>query len=214
MQEQDRQDAPNGNTIYSRDQPRQEIDTAIDSDHQPHARERSRDHDSRRRMHSAQRIAVLIDSETLEITVENMFPSYNSDVKYMYYPEWRSIVSDISNHRRIVRMVYYKKQSRPVNYKFEKMWTEELGGEVRQPEKSVDPYLIIDAITLAEKVDVIVLLAGDKDYLPLVWYLKSRGCKVEVANFRESTATILLDHADQFRELLGDRHVLRVAAKY
>jgi len=185
--------------------------TAIDSDYQPQGAQLDR---GRRRVQSDQRVAILIDSETLEITVENMFATRATDVKYMYYPEWRSIVSDVSNQRRIVRMVYYKKQSRPVNYKFEKMWTEELGGEVRKPEKSVDPYLIIDAITLAEKVDAIVLLAGDKDYLPLVWYLKSRGCKVEVANFRESTAHILLDHADQFRELAGDRHVLRVAAKY
>jgi uncharacterized LabA/DUF88 family protein len=189
----------------------QAFDTAIDSDYQSQANDHER---NRQRIPSAQRIAVLIDSETLEITVENMFASHDSDVKYMYYPEWRSIVADVSRYRQIVRMVYYKKQSRPVNYKFEKMWTEELGGEVRQPEKSVDPYLIIDAVTLAEKVDAIVLLAGDKDYLPLVWYLKSRGCKVEVANFRESTAHILLDHADDFRELSGDRHVLRVAAKY
>lgn len=143
-----------------------------------------------------------------------MFASSSSEVKYMYYPEWRSIVSEVSNERRIVRMVYYKKQSRPVNYKFEKMWTEEPGGEVRQPDKRVDPYLIIDAITLAGKVDSIVPLTGDKDYLPLIWYLKSRGCKVEGANFRESTAHILLEHADQFRELSGDRHALRVAEKY
>jgi len=199
------------NTEYTDNQQPHRADTAIDSEHQPQSREHDR---GRARVQSAQRIAVLIDSETLEITVENMFASRNSEVKYMYYPEWRSIVSDVSNQRRIVRMVYYKKQSLPVNYKFEKMWTEELGGEVRQPEKSVDPYLIIDAITLAEKVDAIVLLAGDKDYLPLVWYLKSRGCKVEVANFRESTAHILLDNADQFRELSGHRHVLRVQAKY
>lgn len=203
------QDEPNGNLVDSKDQRPGRTDPAIDSEHQPQPYEQHR-----RRVRSDQRIAVLIDSETLEITVENMFTSRSSEVKYMYYPEWRSIVSDVSGYRRIVRMVYYKKQSRPVNYKFEKMWTEELGGEVRQPEKSVDPYLIIDAITLAEKVDSIVLLAGDKDYLPLIWYLKSRGCKVEVANFRESTAHILLDHADEFRELSGDRHVLRVAAKY
>jgi len=211
MQNNNQHNESDGNAIQPRNHRRQNGDTAIDSDYQPQVQEHER---GRRRVRSDQRIAVLIDSETLEITVENMFSSHNSEVKYMYYPEWRSIVGDVSDHRRIVRMVYYKKQSRPVNYKFEKMWTEELGGEVRQPDKSVDPYLIIDAITLAEKVDAIVLLAGDKDYLPLVWYLKSRGCKVEVANFRESTATILLDHADQFRELSGERHVLRVAAKY
>lgn len=211
MYDNNNRDHSYGNSLYDKENRGPQADAAIDSEHQAQTYDHER---PRRQVRNDQRIAVLIDSETLEITVENMFASHNSDIKYMYYPEWRSIVSDVANQRRIVRMVYYKKQSRPVNYKFEKMWTEELGGEVRQPEKSVDPYLIIDAITLAEKVDSIVLLAGDKDYLPLVWYLKSRGCKVEVANFRESTAHILLDHADQFRELSGDRHVLRVAAKY
>ena len=162
----------------------------------------------------SQRIALLIDSETLEITVENMYASDQSDRKMMYYPEWRSIVNDVVGDREVIRMIYYKKQAKPINTKFEKMWTEELGGEVRQPEKSVDPYLIIDAVTLAEKVDVIVLLAGDKDYMPLMWYLKSRGCKVELANFRESTARVMLEQADTFHELSGDRHVLSLPAKY
>ncbi|MBS1269940.1 MAG: hypothetical protein MAG794_00892 [Gammaproteobacteria bacterium] len=211
MYENNHHNSANGNSILPGESRSRSVNTAIDSDNQPQGNEHEL---ARKRIRSDQRIAVLIDSETLEITVENMFTTYNSEVKYMYYPEWRSIVSDVANYRRIVRMIYYKKQSRPINYKFEKMWTEELGGEVRQPEKSVDPYLIIDAITLAEKVDAIVLLAGDKDYLPLIWYLKSRGCKVEVTNFRESTAHILLEHADHFRELSGDRHVLKVAAKY
>jgi uncharacterized LabA/DUF88 family protein len=161
-----------------------------------------------------QRIALLIDSETLEITVENMFTARQSERKMMYYPEWRSIVSDVVAGRDAVRLIYYKKQSRPINPKFEKMWTEELSGEVRQPEKSVDPYLIIDAVTLSEKVDCIVILAGDKDYLPLVWYLKSRGCKVEIANFMESTARIIVEQADRFHELNADRHVLMLPEKY
>ena len=78
-----------------------------------------------------QRIALLIDSETLEITVENMYASNQSDRKMMYYPEWRSIVNDVVEDREVIRMIYYKKQAKPINTKFEKMWTEELGGEVR-----------------------------------------------------------------------------------
>ncbi len=115
--------------------------------------------------------------------------------------------------REVIRMIYYKKQSRPINSKFEKMWTEELGGEVRQPEKSIDPYLIIDAVTLSEKVDSIALLAGDKDFLPLVWYLKSRGCKVEIANFPASTARIIVEQSDYF-QLSGDRHVISLPANF
>ena len=44
--------------------------------------------------------------------------------------------------------------------------------------------LTIDATILSEKVDVVVLVTGDGDYVPLVEYLKAnKGCKVEVIAF-------------------------------
>lgn len=150
----------------------------------------------------------------LKITVENMYASDQSDRQMTYYPEWGSIVNDVVENSEVIRKIYYKKQAKPININFEKTWTDELGDEVRRPEKSVDPYLIIDAVTLAEKVYVIVLLAGDKDYMLLMWYLKSRGCKVKLANFREFTARVMLEQADTFHELSGDRHTLNLPAKH
>jgi len=173
-------------------------------------------------MKTDQRIAVLIDSENLEITVQNLFLKKNKNkakttkktpAKRVYYPEWKSIVNEIVQERTVVRLVYYKKQSIQVNTKFEKFWSEEFNGEIRQPEKSVDPYLIIDAVTLAEKCDAIVILAGDKDYLPLVWYLKSRGCRAEMANFPETTAKVVIEQVDVFHAL-EKKHVLSLPAKY
>ena len=162
--------------------------------------------------HVDQKIALLIDSENLEITVQTKFSDNKSKHKKVFYPEWKSILQEVIRGRKVTRLIYYKKESLQINQKFEKFWREEMGGEIRQPEKSVDPYLIIDAVTLADKCDALVILAGDKDYLPLMWYLKSSGCKVEMANFPETTAKAVIEQADFFDSLTAD-HVLSLPAK-
>lgn len=48
-------------------------------------------------------------------------------------------------------------------------------------------------------MDVIVLVSGDGDYLPLVEYIQNTaGCRVEVIAFRESTSAKLIERADEF----------------
>jgi uncharacterized LabA/DUF88 family protein len=150
-------------------------------------------------MSQAQRVSVLVDSENLEIAAEDMFGLRKS--KQIVYPNWKVIIPEILSGRELVRLIYYKKASRTISDKFEALWREELGGEFKQPEKSVDPYIIIDAVTLCDKMDVIILLGGDKDYIPLIWYLKSRGCKVEVVGFPSSTAEIMKVSADRYHAL-------------
>lgn len=70
-----------GNPATPNQEHSQAFGTAIDSDYQLQANDHDR---GRQRIPSAQRIAVLIDSETVEITVENMFSSHSPEVKYMY----------------------------------------------------------------------------------------------------------------------------------
>ena len=71
-----------------------------------------------------------------------------------------------------------------------------MGGTKRG--KNADAWLTIDAVTLSEKLDVVVLVGGDKDYMPLIWYLKNRGCKVEVWSYPETSSEIIRDAADRF----------------
>ena len=60
----------------------------------------------------------------------------------------------------------------------------------------------MDAIKLAEHLDVIVLVTGDGDYIPLVEYLQNtKGCRVEVIAFVESTSAKLIEAADDFINL-------------
>ena len=61
--------------------------------------------------------------------------------------------------------------------------------------------IAIDAITLSKLVDVVVLVSGDGDYEPLVDYLKFNGTIVEVAGFKRSTSSKLIEVANNFTDL-------------
>ncbi len=66
-----------------------------------------------------------------------------------------------------------------------------------------DMGIAIDAITLAEngKIDVIVLMSGDGDFVHLINFLKAKGIKVEVVAFKNITAKELICAADDFIDL-------------
>jgi len=158
----------------------------------------------------SQRIAILVDSENLEISVsENYEPERRLLKTHTAYPDWKVIVPLVAAKRNVVRNIYYKKRGLRISPKFERLWEQDLGGEIKQPIKSVDPYIIVDAITLSKKVDSVIILAGDKDYLPLIWYLKSCGCKVEMAAFEDAAAEIVKSATDTFY-MLGEKETIVV----
>jgi len=72
-----------------------------------------------------------------------------------------------------------------------------------------DVGIAIDAIKLASKLDVIVLVTGDGDYIPLVNYLQNTtGCLVEIVGFRQTTSSKLIEEADDFINLSENRKYL------
>lgn len=68
--------------------------------------------------------------------------------------------------------------------------------------------MAIDAVKLSEKVDVIILMTGDGDFVPLVEYLHGRGVIVEVAAFGESTNSQLRECVDHFYDLSSSQKYL------
>ena len=60
-----------------------------------------------------------------------------------------------------------------------------------------DMGMAVDAISLAEKLDIAVLVSGDGDFTPLVDYLKNRGVLVEAISFLESTNEDLIAAVDK-----------------
>jgi len=63
---------------------------------------------------------------------------------------------------------------------------------------------------LAEKLDVIILVSGDGDYIPLVSYLQNtKGCLVEVMAFKQTTSSKLIEESDDFINLSESKKFLR-----
>ena len=54
---------------------------------------------------------------------------------------------------------------------------------------------------LANKVDTIIILSGDSDYIELVRHLKSEGVRVEIAAIVETTSALLKKEADHFHAI-------------
>jgi len=62
-----------------------------------------------------------------------------------------------------------------------------------------DVGMAVDAIRMSAFLDVIILVTGDGDFLPLIDYLKwGNGRIVEVAAFRRSASSKLQEAADRF----------------
>ena len=65
-----------------------------------------------------------------------------------------------------------------------------------------DVGLAVDAIKLAPKLDTIIIVSGDGDFIPLVEYLQiNEGCQVEVIAFGKSASAKLKEAADDFIDL-------------
>lgn len=140
-----------------------------------------------------QKVAVFIDAENIEL----------SGLKHHEgRTDYKKILECIGD-REIVRILYYKPEYKEISPTFSDFWAS-LGGEVKRPAKNADSFLIIDAVTLSDKLDVAIILGGDKDYLPLVWYLKSRGCRVEIWSWPESTSPEVKQAADFYMALNRD----------
>lgn len=137
-----------------------------------------------------QKVGIFVDAENIEL----------SGLKHMEgYTNYKKILDHVGD-REIIRILYYKPEYKEISTEFQTFWTG-LGGEIRRPAKNADTFLVIDAVTMAEKIDVAIILGGDKDFLPLVWYLKSRGCRTEIWSWPQATSQEVKVAVDQYYPL-------------
>jgi len=141
-----------------------------------------------RRFLEHQKVGIFVDAENVEMSGFNIYGGRT---------DYKKLVEAIGGVRQVIRIIYYKPQHKEISEDFKKFWFD-LGGEIKQPVKNADAFLTVDAVTLADKLDVVVLVGGDKDYLPLLWYVKSRGCKTEVWSYPETTSAVLQEAADSY----------------
>jgi uncharacterized protein (TIGR00288 family) len=152
--------------------------------------------------HKDQRVAVLIDTQNLYYSAKNLYRS-----KVNFGEVLRLAVSK----RKLIRAFAYVVQTKTGEEKpfFEALMN--LGIETRiKPLQEYygglkkadwDVGIVIDAIRAANSVDVVILVSGDGDFIPLVEYLKNQGKRVEVIAFGRSTSSKLKEEADEFIDL-------------
>ena len=149
-----------------------------------------------------QRVGIFIDTQNLYHSAKNI---YKTKVNFA------NVLEDALAERILIKAVAYVVSSESGDEKnfFEAL--ERLGIETKTKDLQVfaggakkgdwDVGLAVDAIKFAQKLDVVVIMSGDGDFVPLVEYLKSMGCQVEVISFGRSTSARLIDSTDDFIDL-------------
>ena len=151
---------------------------------------------------TGQRIAIFWDVQNLYHSAKNL---YDSKV------DFNSIAKEIIQDRTLIRSIGYvitteEQEESSFLEALNLIGIETKGKDLiifNQNNKKADwdVGIVVDMITMADKVDVIVLVSGDSDFVPAVEYLKMKGCQVEVVSFGRSCATKLRESADIFIDL-------------
>lgn len=152
--------------------------------------------------HSEQRVGVFIDAQNLYHCAKNL---YRANVNF------GKVLEDVVAGRIVTRAIAYVIHTEGGEEQgfFEAL--EKVGIETKTKALQIfgsgakkadwDVGLAIDAVKLSSKLDAVIICSGDGDYVPLVEYLKSQGCQVEVAAFGKSTSSKLLEVCDDFLDL-------------
>ncbi len=161
----------------------------------------------------SQRVGIFIDVQNLYHSAKNL---YRGRVNY------RELIKHLVGGRKLIRSMAYvvksehappettprgERATSPEAAFFEAL--ENAGLELRLKDLQIyadgmkkadwDVGLAVDAIRMSSFLDVVILVTGDGDFVPLVDYLKwGLGRLVEVAAFSRTTSSRIKEAADRF----------------
>lgn len=146
-----------------------------------------------------QRLGIFVD-------VQNMF--YSAKSLHQSKIDYSKLLLEIVDDRYLIRAIAYAVHKPDVDQSSFTEALERLGYEIKTKELRLRPDgtakgdwdmgIAIDSIAIAPKLDTIVLVSGDGDFVPLVEMLKAQGCRVEVVSFRRSTAVELIEASTKY----------------
>jgi len=150
-----------------------------------------------------QRVGIFIDTQNLYHSAKNL---YNARVNF------GNIVKDSLGDRELIRAVAYAittESGEELNF-LEAL--RKVGIEIKSKDLQIfaggakkadwDVGIAVDIIKLAPRLDTVVLVCGDGDFVPLIQYLQSTFLtRIEVVAFGKSTSAKLREIADEFVDL-------------
>ncbi|OGI67554.1 hypothetical protein A3A05_02495 [Candidatus Nomurabacteria bacterium RIFCSPLOWO2_01_FULL_41_12] len=165
--------------------------------------------------HKEQRVGVFIDTQNLYHSARNL---YKARVNF------GAVLKDAVAGRKLVRAVAYVITTEAGDEKnfFEAL--EKLGIETKTKDLQVfssgtkkgdwDVGLTVDVMKMANRLDTVVIVSGDGDFIPLVRYLQHHtGTQVEVVSFGKSTSGKLREAADDFVDLSDNPRKYLIGAR-
>lgn len=145
----------------------------------------------------SQTVAVLVDGNNIERSLHTLTGDEGAMVNF------DNLIPRLVGNRSLNRLIYFR-EGLKISSKLAERLHERYHGSVRPCHKSADIPLTIKATQLANKVDTIIILSGDSDYVELVSHLKSEGVRVEIAAVDQNTAQVLKEEADHFHSIGRD----------
>ena len=141
-----------------------------------------------------QSVAILCDGNNIERSIHKISKNKKAMINF------DTLIPKLLNGRGLNRMIYFR-EGKSISSKFADRLHENFYGSVIPCHKSADIPLTIKATQLASKVDTIIIMSGDSDYVELVTHLRGEGVRVEIAAVRDTTAQILIDKSDYMHEI-------------
>ncbi len=156
--------------------------------------------------HKEQRVGIFVDASNMYHSAKNL---------YAKRVNFKEVLKSGVAGRKLSRAVCYVVQSHTAEEEtfFDALSNQ--GFEVKMKELQIfadgtkkgdwDVGMALDAIKAADKLDVVILVTGDGDFLPLVSYLKeNKGCQVELIAFGDTSSAKLVEVVDDFIDLSQD----------
>ena len=144
-----------------------------------------------------QSVAILCDGNNIERSIHKISKTKKAMINF------DTLIPKLLNGRGLNRMIYFR-EGKSISSKFADRLHENFYGSVIPCHKSADIPLTIKATQLASKVDTIIIMSGDSDYVELVMHLRGEGVRVEIAAVRDTTAQILIDKSDYMHEITSN----------
>lgn len=151
-----------------------------------------------------QRVGIFVDAQNLYHSAKNL---YHTRVNY------KELIRELTDNRALIVAFAYVVKSDTAEGEtafFDAL--KKSGLELRVKDLQIyaggakkadwDVGMAVDAIRMSNLLDVVILVTGDGDFVPLVEYLKwGMGRTVEVAAFGRSASAKIKEVADEFTDL-------------
>ncbi len=155
--------------------------------------------------HKEQKVAVFVDVQNMYYSAKNL---YSSKV------DFGKVLKETLAGRRLIRAFAYVIKADVGTEKdfFDALYHR--GFEVKTKDLQVfydgskkgdwDVGICMDVVRMLPKIDVVILVSGDGDYIDLLEYAKSRGVKTEIVVFGKTASSKLVEYADEVIDMSED----------